>query len=116
MAGEKAVLRNVFFDVDKFALKPESKIELDKLIGLLKANPTMRIEVSGHTDNTGNKLKNTELSNSRAKSVMDYLIANGVDAKRLSFKGYADTQPLADNKTEKGRRQNRRTEFKILGL
>jgi outer membrane protein OmpA-like peptidoglycan-associated protein/tetratricopeptide (TPR) repeat protein len=116
IAGEKAVLRNVFFDVDKFDLKPESKIELDKLVALLKANASMRIELSGHTDNTGNKQKNLELSNNRAKAVMQYLISNGIDATRLTFKGYADMQPIADNATEKGRKQNRRTEFKILSL
>jgi outer membrane protein OmpA-like peptidoglycan-associated protein len=116
LEGEKAVLRNVFFDVDKFDLKPESKTELDKLIQLLKANPRMKIEVGGHTDNTGVKQKNIELSNNRAKSVANYLVANGIEANRLTYKGYADTQPIADNKTEVGRRQNRRTEFKIISL
>lgn len=116
ISGEKAVLRNVFFDVDKFDLKEESKLELNKLIELLRANPNMRIEVSGHTDNTGSKQKNLELSNYRAKSVVNYLIEKGVASNRLSYKGYADNQPIAENKTEKGRKQNRRTEFKILAL
>jgi outer membrane protein OmpA-like peptidoglycan-associated protein/tetratricopeptide (TPR) repeat protein len=113
-AGGKVVLRNIFFDVDKYDLKEESKIELDKLVSFLKANPTLKIELSGHTDNTGLKQKNLDLSKNRAKSVMDYLIQQGIAANRLTYKGYADTQPIADNKTEKGRQLNRRTEFKII--
>jgi len=112
--GGKVVLRNIFFDVDKYNLKDESKVELDKLVAFLKANPGLKIEISGHTDNTGIKQKNIDLSKNRAKAVMDYLVQQGIVANRLSFKGYADTQPIADNKTEKGRQLNRRTEFKII--
>lgn len=114
MPGERVVLKNVFFDVDKFTLRTESRIELDKLVAFMKANPTIRIELGGHTDNTGIKQKNTELSNNRAKAVFEYLVQNGVGADRLSYKGYGDTQPVADNKTEAGKQQNRRTEFKII--
>ncbi len=113
--GEKMVLKNVFFDVDKFSLRNESKIELDKLIGFLKTNASIKIEVSGHTDNTGLKQKNLELSNNRAKTVYDYLVSKGIEGTRVSFKGYADAQPIADNKTEAGRQKNRRTEVKITG-
>jgi outer membrane protein OmpA-like peptidoglycan-associated protein/outer membrane protein assembly factor BamD (BamD/ComL family) len=113
-AGGRVVLKNIFFDVDKYTLKPESKIELDKLAGFLKTNPTITIELSGHTDNTGLKQKNLDLSKNRARAVMDYLIEQGIPAARLSSKGYADTQPIADNKTEAGRQKNRRTEFKII--
>lgn len=113
-AGGKVVLKNIFFDVDQYVLKDESKIELDKLVAFLKANPTLAIEIGGHTDNTGAKQKNADLSKNRAKAVMDYLITQGIPATRLSSKGYADTQPIADNKTEAGRKQNRRTEFKIV--
>lgn len=116
IAGEKMVLRNVFYDIDKFDLKPESKVELDKVVALLKQNAAMRIEIGGHTDNTGLKQRNIELSNNRAKSVVDYLIAQGIAAQRLSYKGYADNQPIADNKTEEGRKLNRRTEFKIISM
>jgi outer membrane protein OmpA-like peptidoglycan-associated protein len=116
IAGEKMVLRNVFYDIDKFDLKPESKVELDKVVALIKQNPTMRIEIGGHTDNTGLKQRNIDLSNNRAKSVVDYLVAQGISAQQLSYKGYADNQPIADNKTEEGRRLNRRTEFKIISL
>jgi outer membrane protein OmpA-like peptidoglycan-associated protein/tetratricopeptide (TPR) repeat protein len=113
-AGGKVVLRNIFFDIDKFALKEESKVELDKLVAFLKANATLTIEISGHTDNTGIKQKNLDLSKNRAKAVLDYLVEQGILASRLTYKGYADTQPIADNKTENGRKQNRRTEFKII--
>lgn len=112
--GSKMVLRNIFFDVDQFALKDESKIELDKLISFLNANPTVSIEIGGHTDNTGIKQKNLDLSNNRAKEVMAYLVAAGIRPNRLTAKGYADSQPVADNKTEKGRKVNRRTECKII--
>ena len=115
LEGERVVLKNIFFDTDKFDLKPESKAELNKLIGFLNNNPLMRIEIGGHTDNTGIKEKNTTLSHNRAKAVYDYLILNGIPATRLSYKGYAETMPVADNKTESGRKQNRRTEFKIIG-
>jgi outer membrane protein OmpA-like peptidoglycan-associated protein len=115
LEGERVVLKNIFFDTDKFDLKPESKSELNKLIGFLNNNPSMKIEIGGHTDNTGAKEKNTTLSEIRAKAVYDYLVLNGIQAARLSFKGYAETLPVADNKTEAGRKQNRRTEFKILG-
>lgn len=111
--GEKVILKNVFFDTDKFDLKEQSKAELNKLIALLKAQSKMKIELGGHTDNTGNKQKNITLSQNRAKAVYDYLVANGITADRLTYKGYGDAKPVADNKTEEGRRQNRRTEFII---
>ncbi|MBW7844781.1 MAG: OmpA family protein [Bacteroidia bacterium] len=116
IVGEKVVLNNVFFEVDKFDLKNESKIELDKLVAFMKTNATISIELSGHTDNTGIKQKNIELSQNRAKAVYTYLINNGIAASRLSYKGYGDTQPVADNKTESGRKLNRRTEFKVIKL
>lgn len=113
-AGGKVVLKNIFFDVDQYVLKAESKVELDKLVSFLKANAGLIIEVSGHTDNSGNKQKNLDLSLNRARAVMNYLIEQGIAPARLSAKGYADAQPIADNKTENGRKQNRRTEFKII--
>jgi outer membrane protein OmpA-like peptidoglycan-associated protein len=116
IVGEKVVLNNVFFEVDKFDLKEESKVELDKLVAFMKANPTIAIELGGHTDNTGIKQKNMDLSTNRAKAVYTYLLNNGIAANRLSYKGYADTQPVADNKTEAGRKLNRRTEFKVIKL
>jgi outer membrane protein OmpA-like peptidoglycan-associated protein len=112
--GEKVVLKNIFFDTDKFVLKDESKIEIEKLIEFMNANPRIKIEVGGHTDNVGDKKKNEVLSNNRAKAVYDYLVSKSIIPSRLSFKGYADTQPIADNKTEAGKKLNRRTEFKIV--
>jgi outer membrane protein OmpA-like peptidoglycan-associated protein len=112
--GEKVILKNIFFDTDKFILKDESKIEIDKLIEFMNTNPRIKIEVGGHTDNIGEKKKNEVLSNNRAKAVFDYLVLKGILPSRLSFKGYADMQPIADNKTEAGKKLNRRTEFKIV--
>lgn len=112
--GQTVRLNNVFFDVDKYDLKTESNSELNRVIKLLKDNANMRIEVSGHTDATGNDQRNMILSENRAKSVADYLIANGVDASRIQSKGYGKTKPVATNDTEAGRQQNRRVQFTIL--
>jgi len=109
------VLNNVFFDVRRFDLKPESQVELGKIIQLLKDNPTLKIQISGHTDNVGKPADNLALSNSRAKAVVNYLVANGIAAQRLTAKGFGETQPVADNKTEAGRARNRRTEMKVIG-
>ena len=84
------------------------------MISFLKANPTLTVEVSGHTDNTGVKQKNLDLSKNRAKAVLDYIVLQGIPTTKITAKGYADSQPIADNKTEAGRKQNRRTEFKIV--
>ncbi len=107
------VLNNIFFDVNKYDLKPESQVELDKLVQLLNENPTLKVEISGHTDNVGSPADNLVLSNNRAKSVVNYLISKGVAANRLSYKGYGETKPVADNNTEEGRALNRRTEMKV---
>jgi len=112
--GAKIVMKNIFFNTDKFDLKQESRIELNKLVNFLDANPTIKIEVSGHTDNTGTIPHNNELSKNRAKSVYDYLIAHTIPADRLTYKGYGQSQPIADNSTEEGRAKNRRTEMKIV--
>lgn len=109
------VLHNVFFDVNKFDLKPQSQVELDKLVQLLKDNPSLKIQISGHTDNVGKPADNLALSNSRAKAVVNYLVANGIPATRVTAKGFGETQPVADNKTEEGRAKNRRTEMKVVG-
>ncbi len=112
--GEKVVLKNVFFETAKFDLKDESKIELDKLVAFLQKNPTLKIEISGHTDNQGDQKSNLTLSDNRSKTVYNYLVSKGIAAERLSSKGYGDTMPIADNKTPEGRSLNRRTEFKII--
>jgi len=114
-AGEKVVLNNIFFDVDKFDLKSTSMIELNKLVEMLTRFPKLRIEIGGHTDNTGDNKANQLLSEKRAKAVMNYLISNGVDASRLTYKGYGETMPIAENDSPEGKAQNRRTEFKVIG-
>jgi len=114
--GSTVELKNVFFDVDKWELKPESKAELDKLIFFLNKNPGVKIELGGHTDNSGKKEWNKTLSTNRAKSVYDYVMTNGkIPATRLSFKGYAETKPKVANDTPENKAKNRRTEFKVTG-
>lgn len=112
--GEKIVLRNIFFEFNKSTLSPESSIELDRVAGFLDSNPSLRIEISGHTDNIGSAVFNQSLSENRAKSVMDYLIFKGIHQSRLEYQGYGYTQPVSSNETEEGRALNRRVEFKII--
>lgn len=114
-SGVVVELKNVFFETAKFDLKPESKIELDKLVAFLNLNGTLRIELGGHTDNVGDKKMNLLLSKNRAKAVYDYLITNGIVQARLSYKGYGDTKPKVENDSAVNRAKNRRTEFKVIG-
>lgn len=108
--------KNIQFETNAYKLKDISKIELDKLLQLLNENPTIKIEVSGHTDNVGKAEDNLKLSTNRAKAVVDYLIEKGIAAQRLQYKGFGATKPLADNATETGKSLNRRTEFTIIGM
>ncbi len=108
------VLRNIFFDFSKYELKPESQIELDKVVELLQQNPTVKIQIEGHTDNVGTSAENQKLSENRAKSVVNYLVSKGIQLARLSAKGFGATQPVAANTTDEGRAANRRTELKIV--
>jgi outer membrane protein OmpA-like peptidoglycan-associated protein len=112
--GCKIVLNNIFFDTGKSNLRPESTNELNRLVKLLNDIPKLRIEISGHTDNVGSAKSNQDLSERRAKSVVDYLISKGIAASRLEYKGYGDTDPISTNDTAAGRQLNRRTEFKVL--
>lgn len=124
--GESIVLRNIFFDLDKYSLKPESKTELDRLLQLLEDNPTLVIEISGHTDTQGSAEYNQKLSEDRAKAVVDFLVAFGISRDRFTYKGYGESQPQVSDaeilkmksKTQKdeAHAQNRRTEFKILKI
>jgi len=107
-------LENVFFDTNLSTLKPASFKALNDLVEILKLKPTMVIEISGHTDNTGSTDINQKLSQSRAESVMNYLIKKGITAKRLTAIGFGDTQPIAENTTEEGRQKNRRTQVRIV--
>ena len=113
--GLSSILRNIYFDFDKFTLKQESYTELNKLEGMLLANPNMRIEIAGHTDFIGSNEYNQVLSVKRATSVVDFLINKGIAPTRLETKGYGKSQPIASNDDEiDGRELNRRVEFKIL--
>ncbi|MCB9032908.1 MAG: PD40 domain-containing protein [Chitinophagales bacterium] len=107
-------LNNVFFDIDKAELKSTSFPELDKVVALLKENPNLKVEIGGHTDNTGNADYNLLLSKRRAESVVQYLVGKGIALNRLTAKGYGMTKPLVDNTNEQNKAQNRRTELKIL--
>lgn len=114
--GSKIVLKNIFFDYGKETLRPTSLPELDRLVALLNSYPSMTIEIGGHTDNHGSLKFNTDLSEARAKSVVDYLVDKGISKSRLTYKGYAYLQPIATNDTEEGRQENRRVEFKVISI
>lgn len=115
-AGEAVVLRNVFFDTDSYQLKPESIVELDRLVNFLKDNPTVKLSIDGHTDNEGSSAHNRELSLNRANSVVRYLVENEISENRLTPHGYGDTRPIADNNTPEGRAINRRTEVTVVEM
>ncbi len=112
--GSKIVLKNIFFDTDKSTLRSESTAELERLIKLLNDIPTLKIEISGHTDSRGSDDHNLKLSDARAKAVVDYLVAKGISKDRLKSAGYGETKPIDSNDTEEGLQNNRRTEFEIL--
>ncbi len=112
--GATVVLENIFFETSKATLKPESFTQLEQVLKFMNSNPSIRMEISGHTDNTGSLKLNTRLSQSRAESVVEYLVEHGIDAANLDAMGYAFSQPISPNDTAEGRAKNRRVEFKIL--
>lgn len=112
--GSSTVLNNIFFGFDRYDLQTESFPELDKVVRFLLLNPQLSIEIGGHTDSQGDKIYNLQLSERRAKSVVDYLIQKGVPQKRVFFKGYGDSKPVAPNTSESGQKLNRRIEFRVL--
>lgn len=112
--GEIIRLNNIFFEFNKADLKSESFNELDRLFDILKENKNMKIEISGHTDDKGSDAYNKTLSNSRAKSVLDYLVKKGINANRLTSVGYGESKPVVANDTEENQAFNRRVEFKVL--
>ncbi|HZK65673.1 MAG TPA: OmpA family protein [Puia sp.] len=114
-ANASIVLKNIFFNNNQYDLKPASQVELEEVIRLLKENPRVSIQINGHTDNVGKAADNLLLSENRARAVVNYLKSKGIDGKRLSFKGYGDTQPVSNNNTDEGRAMNRRTELKVVG-
>jgi OOP family OmpA-OmpF porin len=112
--GVSVNLRHVLFRQSSPELLPESYDELDKVVDLLKENPTVEIELSGHTDDAGKASLNLKLSRDRVNRVKYYLVERGIAASRVKGVGYGETKPIASNKTDEGRRMNRRVEFKIL--
>ncbi len=113
-AGAKTILNNIFFAVDAYELDPRSRTELREIIQFMEDNPDISIRIEVHTDDTGSESYNMELSGKRAKAVYDYLLANGTDNKRLSYKGFGMSKPLAENTTEENKALNRRIEFRIV--
>ncbi len=113
-ANATVVLKNIFFESKSITLGTNSEAELEQLLHLLKENPTLQIQINGHTDNIGSATDNMKLSNGRAQSVVNYLSKNGIDPKRLRFQGFGANQPVSDNSTEAGRAKNRRTELKVV--
>lgn len=112
--GSTIALRNVFFDTGKSTLRSSSNNELSRLVKLMKDAPKLKVEISGHTDNTGSNTINEKLSQERAQAVVDYLVSKGISKDRFVAMGYGSSKPVASNKSSEGRQQNRRTEFKIL--
>jgi outer membrane protein OmpA-like peptidoglycan-associated protein/tetratricopeptide (TPR) repeat protein len=111
--GSKIILHNILFETGKSDLLSESLIELDKVVRLMKENPSIKIQISGHTDSIGKANDNLILSTARAKSVVDHLIAQGISGERLRSIGYGASLPIADNGTPEGRALNRRTELLV---
>ncbi|HLT80683.1 MAG TPA: OmpA family protein [Cyclobacteriaceae bacterium] len=114
--GVSGVLRNIYFDFDKWSFKNESYNELNKLERMMQQNPNIQVEISGHTDNIGAKAYNMFLSRKRAEAVKDFLTGKGIDARRIKATGYGEDRPLASNDDEReGRELNRRVEFLVIG-
>lgn len=111
--GQVVRLNNVFFDFDKWDLRPESFVELDRVVKLLTENPAIEIEMSAHTDAKGSDEYNFKLSDNRAKSVREYIISHGIAESRIVSRGYGETKPVDTNDTDDGRQMNRRVEFTI---
>lgn len=111
---EVLVMRNIFFATASYELRPESTVELDRLVLIMQQNPDVRLEIGGHTDNEGTAAYNQRLSEQRARAVVDYLVQHGVAAGRLRAVGYGASRPVSSNDTSEGRAQNRRTEAKVL--
>ena len=113
-AGETFILPDLFFEFAQSNILPDSYSELQRLLNYLINNKTVKLEISGHTDNQGSATFNQKLSVDRAKTVYNYLVDKGIDSNRLSYKGYGEEHPIAPNDTEENRAKNRRTEVLIL--
>lgn len=112
--GQTIRLSNVYFNLDQSDLLPTSTEQLEQLLQLMQENPRMEIQIIGHTDDIGTSAYNQDLSERRAKAVRQYLLNQGIDKNRITFTGFGNTRPIASNKTEEGRRRNRRVEFKVV--
>jgi len=107
------IFKNIEFEYNSAVLPEMASIELDKLVALLKENNSIKVQISGHTDNTGKPESNKVLSEKRATAVKDYLVKKGVAADRLTTIGFGQEQPVDDNATSTGKAKNRRVEFKV---
>jgi flagellar motor protein MotB len=114
--GEKLILSNVFYEFDSWKIKKESYSELDRLVRLLSDNKYITVEIGGYTDSIGTEGYNLDLSEKRARSVLEYLTGKGINGERLKSRGYGADSPIGNNVTDNGRKLNRRTEIKITGL
>lgn len=118
--GQVFRLNNVFFDFDKYSLRPESFVELNRVVDFLNEYPNIEIEMSAHTDSKGTDSYNLTLSDNRARSVMEYILSKGISPSRIVSKGYGETKPVAENTNTDGsdnpagRQLNRRVEFTIM--
>jgi outer membrane protein OmpA-like peptidoglycan-associated protein len=113
--GSKVVMKNIFFDVGKAQLKEESVGELERILDLLQRNPDLKLQVNGHTDNSGDNQTNKTLSLNRAKSVLNFLVQRGIEPARLSAVGFGEERPIVSNDDEEGGRAiNRRTEIEVV--
>ncbi len=111
--GKSYNLNDIYFLTDSYELNSESKSVIDDFIEFMKDNKSIKVELQGHTDNVGSPAYNLTLSENRAKSVYEYIIQNGISTDRMTYKGYGQTKPIANNNTEEGKAKNRRTVFLI---
>ena len=123
--GSSYIIENIYYDLDKFKIRPDAAVELSHIVNIMKSNPTLEIELGSHTDCRETAAYNQTLSNNRAKAAVEYIVSKGVDAKRLTYKGYGETKLVnncaceptnASTCSEAQHQLNRRTEFKITKL
>jgi outer membrane protein OmpA-like peptidoglycan-associated protein len=119
--GQKFVMENIYYDYDKWDILPESEVELNKLVKVMKDNPSWKVELGSHTDSRGTHEYNETLSQKRSDSAVNYIVSQGISRNRITAKGYGETQPVNECKdgvscTEEQHQQNRRTEFTILEM
>jgi len=114
--GKAFTIEEILFETDSYILSSDSKFILDQFVKFLNENPGVTVTIQGHTDDLGDNTHNKELSASRAKSVMDYLISKGIKAARLKSAGFGEDKPKVPNSSSENRAQNRRTDFLITAM